>query len=84
MFRRFLFPFLLISFVVQAEKTFNEPDAPASHLRRHLEASAAGKEPVGIRFDDAVHSTSTKQGVAALLRLVGAGFDFDFGKLRQT
>jgi hypothetical protein len=66
------------SIVVQrrrAEKTFNEPDSAESRLRNHLANDFEICE-VGIKYDDSINSTSTKQGVASLLKLVGVEFDF--------
>ena len=59
----------------QAEKTFNEPESAESKLRNHL-ADDFQFSDVGIKYDDAINSTSTKQGVASLLKLVGVEFDF--------
>ena len=52
-----------------AEKTFNEPESRESKMRLALRCSAP--LPKEFRSHASINSTSSKQGTAALLKLVG-------------
>lgn len=54
-----------------AEKVFNEPQSRASLLRNRLRELVRPAHDVSFRSDGAINTTSTKQGTAALLALVG-------------
>lgn len=58
-----------------AEKTFDEPTSRASKLREHLrEGMDVQGGSIGLKYDDTLNSTSTKQCTAALLKLIGEEF----------